>query len=61
MKQHVISQSAANYILADHSKFDVVAYNHFADFTSIKGIITDKRPSDKFVNYFENNQIEIIY
>ena len=61
MKQHVINQSAANYIVADHSKFDIVAYNHFADFTSIKGIITDTRPSDKFVNYFENNQIEIIY
>ncbi len=61
MKQHAINQSAANYVVADHSKFDVIAYNHFADFSSIKGIITDKRPSDKFVNFFENNQIEIIY
>ena len=61
MKQHVINQSAANYIVADHSKFDVIAYNHFADFSLIKGIITDERPSEKFVNFFENLQIELIY
>ncbi|MBQ1347064.1 MAG: DeoR/GlpR transcriptional regulator [Erysipelotrichaceae bacterium] len=61
MKQHVINQSAANYIVADHTKFDVIAYNHFADFSLIKGIITDERPSEKFVNFFENLQIELIY
>ena len=61
MKQHVINQSSCNYILADHSKFDVVAYNHFADFSSINAIITDCRPSEKFMNFLENNQIRVIY
>ena len=61
MKQHVINQSAANYILADHSKFDVIAYNHFADFSLIKAIITDRKPSEKFVNFFESKQIKLMY
>ncbi len=61
MKQHVINQSAANYILADHSKFDVIAYNHFADFSLIKAIITDRKPSEKFINFFESKQIKLMY
>ncbi|MBQ6335284.1 MAG: DeoR/GlpR transcriptional regulator [Erysipelotrichaceae bacterium] len=61
MKRHVISQSNASYIVADHSKFDLVAYNHFADFSGIKAIITDQRPSEKYMNFFESRQIEIIY
>ncbi len=61
MKKHVISQSAANYILADHTKFDVVAYNHFADFDSIKAIITDQRPGERYVSFLKNRQIELIF
>ncbi len=61
IKQHVLNQSAVNYIVADHSKFDVIAYNHFADYSLIKALITDERPPEKFMNFFENNQIEVIY
>lgn len=61
MKAHVLKQSSTNYIVADHSKFDVVAYNHFADFYDIQGIITDKCPSEKYVSFFESNQIKLIY
>ena len=60
-KQHVINQSLKTYITADHSKFDVVAYNHFADLDSIAGVITDCKPPEKFVNHFENNHIRLIY
>jgi DeoR/GlpR family transcriptional regulator of sugar metabolism len=61
MKQHVLNQSAVNYIVADHTKFDVIAYNHFADYSLIKALITDERPPEKFMNFFESNQIEVIY
>lgn len=61
MKTHVLNQCSTNYIVADHSKFDVVAYNHFADFSNVTGIITDKKPSDKFMNFFENHKIKVIY
>ena len=61
IKAAVMSHSAVRYIVADHSKFDVIAYNRFADFSKIDAIITDKCPEEKFINYFENNHIKLIY
>ena len=61
MKAQVINQANTVYVLVDHSKFDVVAYNHFADFSSIKGVITDKRPNDNFMRFFENRHIKVLY
>ena len=61
MKTHVINQSSKVYILADHSKFDVVAYNHFADYSEIRAIITDRKPSESYEHFFENRGIELIY
>ncbi|MBO7698821.1 MAG: DeoR/GlpR transcriptional regulator [Erysipelotrichaceae bacterium] len=61
MKAQVINQANTVYVMVDHSKFDVVAYNHFADFTKIKGVITDKRPSDNFMRFFENRHIKVLY
>ena len=61
IKAAVIKHSASNYIVADHSKFDVIAYNRFADFSRIDGIITDQCPAEKFVSFFESNHIALIY
>ena len=60
-KAHVIKQANTTYVLVDHSKFDVVAYNHFADYSKIKGIITDRRPNDNFMRFFENRHIKVLY
>ena len=61
MKSHVISQSKKVYLVADHSKFGVIAYNHFAQLTNIDAVITDRRPDDQFMSIFESNHIEVYY
>lgn len=61
IKAAVIKRSAANYVVVDHSKFDVIAYNRFADFSQIDAVITDRCPDEKFVSFFESNQIALIY
>ena len=61
MKSQVINQANSVYVLVDHSKFDIVAYNHFADFSSINGIVTDKKPNDNFMRFFENRHIKVLY
>ena len=61
MKAQAIAQSASAYIVADHGKFDVVAYNQFADFSKITGVITDRCPSENYVRFFESNNIKLIY
>ena len=60
MKHHSIEHSSKVYIMADHSKFDVIAFNRFADFNEINAIITDRQPPEKFIRIFESNQIRII-
>lgn len=61
MKAHVIRHSKYAYVMADHSKFDVIAYNHFADISDVKGFITDVCPSEKYLRLFAGNQTELIY
>ena len=61
MKSHVISQSSKVYLMADHSKFGVIAYNHFAQLSNLDYVITDKRPDDQFMSVFEANGTKVIY
>lgn len=61
MKQHVMQHSSKIYIVADRSKFGVVAFNHFADFNRLDGIITEGAPEENYVRYFETLHIPIIY
>ena len=61
MKQHAIEHSSKVYIVADHSKFDVIAFNHFADFADIDAVITDRQPSERYLRFFDSNQIKLIY
>jgi len=61
MKSHVISHSHKVYIVADHTKFDVIAFNHFADFTDVDVVITDCKPAEKFLRIFESNQTKVLY
>lgn len=60
MKQHVIQHSEEVYIVADHTKFDVVAYNHFADFAGIQGMITDRMPKEKYMRFYSTLNIRVI-
>ena len=61
MKSHAISQSNTVCLLADHSKFDVIAYNHFADLSHVDVVITDQRPEEKYLSIFESNHTKVIY
>lgn len=61
MKSHAISQANRVYLLADHSKFDVIGYNHFADLSNINVIITDRCPDEKYLSIFASNQTKIAY
>lgn len=60
MKQHVIQHSEEVYIVADHSKFDVVAYNHFANLSGIQGLITDRIPKEKYMRLLSTLNIRVI-
>lgn len=48
-------------MLLDHSKFDKPAFLRLADFYHIDILVTDKRPDNDWMDFFEKNDIKIIY
>ena len=60
--KQVMMQSARESILAvDSSKFDKVAFSRLCDVTAVKTIITDRRPDDRWMEYFKTYGIDCIY
>jgi DeoR/GlpR family transcriptional regulator of sugar metabolism len=49
------------YLAVDSSKFDKVAFSRICPLTRIDVVITDKRPDERWLLYFEEYEIECIY
>lgn len=62
---HIVTLAARHakecILLADSSKFDQPSLYKIADFNSISTVITEKRPSDRWNEYFESKDIDVIY
>lgn len=61
IKTKVIDNSSKVFVLADHSKFDVITFNNFSSLDKINYIVTDQNPADNYLNYFKRNNIQILY
>jgi DeoR family transcriptional regulator of aga operon/DeoR family fructose operon transcriptional repressor len=60
IKRSAISRASMSYIVMDHSKFDVNALFSFAALHEVRGIITDRQPSDDWIAAIEAAGIELI-
>jgi len=56
----MIQQARSVTILADHSKIGRKALCKVCDLSNISRIITDRRPSEEFINQLEINEVELI-
>lgn len=55
-------ESAKQKILAvDHSKFNSFAFTKIVDISVIDIVVTDRKPSDEWLNLFEKNEIQCLY
>lgn len=61
IKKLMLEQADEVALLADHSKFDQTAFVSLIDLSSVNYIITDRPPSDIWINYCQANGIELIY
>lgn len=61
VKNHVIKHAKEVFILADHSKFGIIAFNHFANYNDVDYIVTDSCPDDKYLRMLDNQHIKVIY
>ena len=60
--KQVMMQSARETILAvDSSKFDRIAFAKLCDAGAMDTVITDRRPDDRWLSFFEGNHVECVY
>ena len=60
IKKELVKKSGAKFLLVDNSKFDVASLMTYSDLTDIDNVVTDKTPSEQYVNYFKENGINLI-
>lgn len=61
VRKAIIESSNQVYLMVDNSKFDKMAFVKTGDFSNITAVITDMKPSDDWLTFFEKNNIECIY
>ena len=61
IKRLMVAKSQKVILLADHTKFDRVAFVKLLDFSQINTIITDQKPPDRWCDMFASNGIELLF
>lgn len=61
IKKIMLEQAKEVALLADHTKFDQTAFVSLIDLKSVNYIITDRRPSETWITYCRENDIQLIY
>ena len=57
LKKIIVEKSNKLFLLVDSSKFDISALMTYCQLREIDHIITDKKPSEKYIEFFEENKI----
>ena len=61
LKCEMLKQANEVVLLVDHSKFDKTAFLKLADFEQIDYIVTDKKPSDSWIERLKEKNVKLIY
>lgn len=54
-------QASKVILLVDHSKFDRIAFIKLFSFDKVDYIVTDRKPSDEWLEFFRQHQVSLIY
>jgi len=61
IKLAMLTRADKVIMLIDHTKFDRSAFLKLADFEHIDYLVTDRKPSEEWLNFLEKYNIKIIY
>lgn len=61
IKRAVVSGAKKIVLMADHSKFDREALITYCPLESISALVTDREPGKKYMAFFEQHGIEVLY
>jgi len=59
--QHVIRNARETILLADHTKFAAPSLYRIGDIDSISKVVTDRAPTDEWMEFFASRDIDLIY
>lgn len=60
IKRLAIKQSKESILLVDHTKFGYAGLQTFAQITNFDKIITDEKPSKEYIDYMNDNDVDLI-
>lgn len=61
VKQTMLKSASMRILAADYTKFNKVAFSTISDFDNIDMVVTDIRPSESWMKFFEEKGIECLY
>lgn len=60
IKRRVVLRGSRVVLLADHTKFDFISTLSFFDFKDLFAVVTDKQPSQAYMNVIDSNHIRLL-
>lgn len=60
LKKTIVEKSNDIYLLVDSSKFDVSALMTYCKLSDINHLVTDKKPPQEYVEFFDENKIDVV-
>ena len=61
IKKIMLENAQQKILLADSSKYDVIALNRICDLSDLDVVISDNKPDNEYFHFFKQNNIKILY
>ena len=61
IKQAIFAAADRKVLAVDGTKFDKISFVHVCDCGEVDTVVTDSQPSERWVEYLKNKQVELIY
>lgn len=61
VKQYMVKSAKQHVLAVDHTKFNQIAFSKICDVRQLDIVITDEKPDERWMEYFEAKGIECVY
>jgi DeoR/GlpR family transcriptional regulator of sugar metabolism len=61
IRQEMLKHARHKYLLVDHTKFDDEGAFLISSISVLDAIITDQQPNKTWMDYFQENEIKVIW
>ena len=61
IKQAIFGAANRKILAVDSTKFDKISFVHVCELSDIDTVVTDEAPSERWVEYFKDRDVELVY